>query len=682
MPQSRQLAAIMFTDIVGYTALMGKDEQKAFAFLTKNREIQKPIIEQYNGRWIKELGDGVMASFNTASDAVNAAIKIQQACNAAKNFELKIGIHMGEVVFENDDVYGDGVNIASRIETLGVGSSILFSKTIRDQVKNNAEFQISSLGSFDFKNVGETVEVFALSNPGFVVPKRNAMQGKLKKTKANNTKRIVIITAAAIVLIAAIFLTRNFLFNKNLSASPRSLAILPFENLQKDSSLLYLADGMPENLINRLSSFPDVKVFARSATFKLPDTSKSISSLRRLLNADVVLTGQLQQNKGVYYLSCQLVDAANQNQIWGAKYEMTNNDISVIEDSIVASLMNPLRIVLVDKSKGIQQNKSVNPQAYAEFLKGRFLSYGSTPEESEKALAHFREAIRIDPKYAAAYAAIANEKIVQSLFSTASQKEIINEARTAIEAAKALDPNIAEIYTSEGALKFYYDWDWKGAVESYKKALELDPGNATIYIRYSATLADVGRYKEALPLADKAVKLDPVSTSSLHNLGWTNLVASNFQKSADAFQIALDLHPAWVWGYIKQAYAYIFMNQYDKALANAAKAEKLFKDGWGSELLQVTLVFIYSKCNQKEKADAVVNRFLKYSSTNKIEDPWDLSYIYYLRGDYQKANEWEEKAIAERSPDAYLLNISIFYDKKYFEGSAHQLILKKMGFVE
>ena len=682
MPQYRQLAAIMFTDIVGYTALMGKDEQKAFAFLTKNREIQKPIIEQYNGRWIKELGDGVMASFNTASDAVNAAIKIQQACNAAKNFELKIGIHMGEVVFENDDVYGDGVNIASRIETLGVGSSILFSKTIRDQVKNNAEFQISSLGSFDFKNVGETVEVFALSNPGFVVPKRNAMQGKLKKTKANNTKRIVIITAAAIVLIAAIFLTRNFLFNKNLSASPRSLAILPFENLQKDSSLLYLADGMPENLINRLSSFPDVKVFARSATFKLPDTSKNISSLRRLLNADVVLTGQLQQNKGVYYLSCQLVDAANQNQIWGAKYEMTNNDISVIEDSIVASLMNPLRIVLVDKSKGIQQNKSINPQAYAEFLKGRFLSYGSTPEESEKALAHFREAIRIDPKYAAAYAAIANEKIVQSLFSTASQKEIVNEARTAIEAAKALDPNLAEIYTSEGALKFYYDWDWKGAVESYKKALELDPGNATIYIRYSATLADVGRYKEALPLADKAVKLDPVSTSSLHNLGWTNLVASNFQKSADAFQIALDLHPAWVWGYIKQAYAYIFMNQYDKALANAAKAEKLFKDGWGSELLQVTLVFIYSKCNQKEKADAVVNRFLKYSSTNKIEDPWDLSYIYYLRGDYQKANEWEEKAIAERSPNAYLLNISIFYDKKYFEGAAHQLILKEMGFVE
>ena len=188
-------------------------------------------------------------------------------------------------------------------------------------------------------------------------------------------------------------------------------------------------------------------------------------------------------------------------------------------------------------------------------------------------------------------------------------------------------------------------------------------------------------YKEALPLADRAVELDPVSISSLHNLGWTNLVASNFQKSADAFQKALDLHPTWVWGYIKQAYAYIFLNQYDKALVNVAKAEKLFKDGWGSELLQVTLAFIYSKCHQIEKADAVINRFLKYASTNKVEDPWDLSYIYYLLGDYKKANEWEEKAIAERSPDAYLLNISIIYEKKYFESVAHQQILKKMGFV-
>ena len=681
MSQSRQLAAIMFTDIVGYTALMGNDEKKAFELLSENRSLQKPIIEKNNGRWIKEMGDGVMASFNTASDAVNAAMQIQEASRSANHFKLKIGIHLGEVVFENDDVYGDGVNIASRIETLGVGSSILLSKSIRDQVKNNADLQISSLGSFEIKNVEEPIEIFAIANPGFVVPKRDAMQGKLKKIKAYNRKPIIIIAAAAIFLIA-ILLAKKSLFPENPAGFPRSIAILPFENPQKDSSLLYLSDGIPENLINRLSSLPDAKVFARSATFKLADSSKNISNLKKLLNADVVLTGQLQQDSGIYYLSCQLVDATDQNQIWGNKYEMKSDEISQVEDSIVTSLMNPLRIILIDKSKGIQQNKPVNPQAYAEYLKGRYLSYGSTPEESEKALAHFREAIRIDPKYAAAYAAIANEKIVQSLFSTASQKEIINEARTAIEAAKALDPNIPEIYTSEGALKFYYDWDWKGAVDSYKKALELDPHNATIYIRYSATLADVGRYNEALPLADKAVKLDPVSISSLHNLGWTNLVAGNFQKSADAFQKALDLHPAWVWGYIKQAYDFVYLNQYKKAIENGTRAEKLFEDGWGSELLQVALAFIYTKSNDKANADRVISRFLKYAATNKVEDPWDLSYIYYLTGEYQKANEWEEKAVVGRSPDAYLMNINVIYDKKYFEGAPHQRVLKKMGFAK
>jgi class 3 adenylate cyclase len=133
MAQSRQLAAIMFTDIVGYTALMGRDEEKAFELLNKNRQIQKPIIEQYNGKWIKELGDGVMATFQTVSDAVTAAIKIQQACNAAKAFQLRIGIHQGEIVMEDGDVFGDAVNIASRIQAIANPGSIFISEGCAQQ---------------------------------------------------------------------------------------------------------------------------------------------------------------------------------------------------------------------------------------------------------------------------------------------------------------------------------------------------------------------------------------------------------------------------------------------------------------------------------------------------------------------------------------------------------------------
>ena len=576
------------------------------------------------------------------------------------------------------------MNIASRIQSLGVPGSVLFSKKITDEIRNKTEFQITSLGSFEFKNVEEPIEVFALSNPGFVVPRPEDMRGKLKTPpKQKSKKGIFILSAIAVLFLSVLFIFKDSILpKKDIAASIKSLAILPFENIQNDSTLFFLSDGIPENLINRFSNLTGIKVFARSATFGLKDTARSITNLRKLLNADVVLTGRLMKTGSDYSLSCELINAANQNLIWGNKYELTSDDISRVEDSIITSLMNPLQIALINSPNAVQKNEVVNPEAYAEYLKGRYLSYGSTPEESEKALSHFREAIRIDPKYAVAYAAIANEKIVQGLFSTAPKIEIVNEARTAIEAAKALDPGLADIYTSEGAIKFYYDWDWKGAINSFKKALELDPGNATIYIRYSTILADLGRYKEAQPLADKAVELDPVSIPSLHNLGWVNLLAGNYKKSTEAFGKALELHPTWVWGHIKKALGHIFMKEYDKALSHAESAEQLFKDGWGSELLQTQLGFIYKNCNQKEKADAVINRFLKYAAENTLKDPFTLSYIYYLKGDNKKANEWEEKTMEGRFPSAYLMSIAKIYDEEYFQSEAHQKILKKMGFVK
>ena len=206
MSQSRQLAAIMFTDIVGYTAMMGNDEQKAFELLKKNRELQKPIIEEFNGRFIKELGDGVLASFPTVSDAVNAAMKIQQACSASKELSLGIGIHEGEIIFENNDIYGDAVNIASRIQTLGIPGSILFSKKVTDEIKNKAEFHTVSLGSFEFKNVNESIEVFALANDGFPVPKRSMMEGKLKKKTGQKIKVFAAILLTVIVVAAFFFI--------------------------------------------------------------------------------------------------------------------------------------------------------------------------------------------------------------------------------------------------------------------------------------------------------------------------------------------------------------------------------------------------------------------------------------------------------------------------------------------
>ena len=402
------------------------------------------------------------------------------------------------------------------------------------------------------------------------------------------------------------------------------------------------------------------------------------------MNADVVLTGRLSKSSTGYTLNCELVDASNQNQLWANSFELTTNDIARLEDSIVASLLNPLQISLANGNMINPDKKKINPEAYAEYLKGRYLAYGSTPAETEKAISHFRNAISLDPKYALAYAAIANEKITQSIFSNAGNQEIMNEGRTSLEAAKALDPSIPEIYTTEGALKFYYEHDWKGAVNSYKKALDLDPNNAIIYIRYSATLANVGQTKAALPLADKAVELDPVSISSLHNLGWVNLLAGNYQKAIDAFERSVELHPTFVWGHIKQAFGYLALKKYDRALQETNTAEALLKDGWGSELIQASIIGNYQAAGNKAKADSLINRFLGYASTNTVKDPFALSCIYRLKHDYVKAVEWEEKTLQQRSPSAYILALPINYtgDEDFYKSEGHQKILRQMGAIK
>jgi len=206
--QSRQLAAIMFTDIVGYTALMGEDEQRAFELLKKNRQVQRPIIEKHGGKLLKEIGDGILASFGSASDAVYCALEIQNGSQKHANLSLRIGIHLGDVVFEKGDVFGDGVNVASRIESMGIPGCILVSKAIRDQLVNKGDFLLRSLDFFEFKNVEEPMEVFAIANEGIAVPKREQMSGKIKApVKKPRSKWMV-----PVFLLSAWFLVEIFNF--------------------------------------------------------------------------------------------------------------------------------------------------------------------------------------------------------------------------------------------------------------------------------------------------------------------------------------------------------------------------------------------------------------------------------------------------------------------------------------
>src|SRR5688572_32755191 len=229
MNQARQLAAIMYTDIVGYTAMMQANEQKAVAVIKHYNSTLEKLAQQFNGQVLNYYGDGSLCIFPSATDALNCSLALQKELKNEPAVPLRIGLHIGEVFFEDAKALGDGVNVASRVQSLGQENSILISEEVHDKIKNNASVTATSLGHFDFKNVGKSMEVFALTNEGLFVPQRKKMQGKLKK---KNVQRRNIITALSLLIIAvAIFFIYKNPFNKSDKIPHKSIAVLPFADM-------------------------------------------------------------------------------------------------------------------------------------------------------------------------------------------------------------------------------------------------------------------------------------------------------------------------------------------------------------------------------------------------------------------------------------------------------------------
>ena len=534
-----------------------------------------------------------------------------------------------------------------------------------------AAFVLLQAVDFFISNYGLNRKILTLSLiiliGGFIISVIwNWNHGEKGVQKFSNKERFAYAVVVAITLVFGSYYwvktptIDNTLMAINTGISNK-LAVLPFENKTDDTTLVYLSDGIPENLINRLARTTNLKLLSRNSTFILEGTDRTISGVKKKLGADLLLTGRIEKFNGQLVISSELISVNDGIQIWGDKISNENDDVIKLEDMMISSLLKSLPKDLKSNVVTANNEASTVPEAQAEFMKGRALSYGSTTEESEKALAHFRKAIELDPKFSLAYVAIANEKIVQAIFSTAKREEIFNEARTAVQTALAFNPNSAEAYDVDGSIKFYGYFDWEGAEKSYKKSLDLNPNNTNAYIRYSAFLAAMKKYDESIIMAEKAVALDPISISSLHNLGWVQLIASHFKESENAFSEALTLHPSWIWGYVKRGYARALQGKYDLAEADADKAKSLIGD-WGSELIESALIYIYANCNNESKRAELTKQFFEHVNEDNYEDPFAVFNVYYLNGDLNTALDWAERSFKEKEASSYLFNIDVFYN--------------------
>src|SRR4029078_109008 len=363
----RQLAAILFADMVGYTTLMQENEQLARLKRKRLKEVLETTVSRFNGKILQYYGDGSLSIFGSAIDCVNSAINIQQQLQQEPKVALRIGIHTGDVAIEDESVYGDGVNLASRIESLAVPGGIFISEKVYDEIRNQQNIQTREMGYFELKNVTTPVRIFAIANNGITVPGRDALKGKTKQT--NNR-----------------------------------LAVLPFVNMSADPDNEYFSDGITEELLNALTRVDGLQVTSRTSVFAFKGKNIDVRDIAIQLNVDRILEGSVRKSGNRVRITAQLINATDGYHIWSETYDRNLTDIFEVQDEISGIIAGKLGKMHTVEPEHPVKAPVTNVAAYTQYLRGLHYLNKLTPADSRKAIECFEEAIALEPNYAQPYA--------------------------------------------------------------------------------------------------------------------------------------------------------------------------------------------------------------------------------------------------------------------------------------
>lgn len=648
MASNRQLAAIMFTDIVGYTELMGKDEKKAFEYLNKNRQIQKPIIEQFNGRWIKELGDGVMASFHTVSDAVKAAVKIQQTCNASGEFKLRIGIHLGEVVFENDDVFGDGVNIASRIQAIATPGSIFVSEPVHNNISNKVDFQTRIVKETTLRNVKEPVKIYQVIADG-VIPAPSALVTRRIKTQ----HRVFIVLTIMIFLAAGFFIAKEFttqtgsLQADTSEAIANSIAILPFDNMSGDSTQEYFSDGMTESLITDLARIPGLMVISRNSVFQYKRRAVNPLQVGKELNVNYILEGSVQRAGDHVRINAQLIDTKTGFHVWANKFDRTIKDIFLVQDDISQHIINSLRIAITATDK-ISKPPTENLEAYEKYLQGHYLFRRAAADDRiliDSAIKQFEEAASLDPQFALAYAGLA-KALVTTFFVYDPDPKWESKAFVAIEKSLSLNPELAEAYLAKGNLTWTLSngFPHEKAIMELKQAIKLNPNLVEAHESLGGIYFHIGLLDEGLHELRLALQLDPASRHAIPRVARIHWYQQKFDLSLTEFSAIADPGPGWL---IEKALVLWYLGKTDEAFSTLDQMPEKESSDLAAGYA-VLLAGVGKKKEAEEKIEYAITHGQGKSHFHHAEHL--IASAYALMGDTKRAVEWLQKAAEHGMP--------------------------------
>ncbi|HET6722355.1 MAG TPA: tetratricopeptide repeat protein [Chitinophagaceae bacterium] len=599
----RQLAAIMFADMAGYTALMQENEQLAKAKQKHLKEVLDSCVKDHRGKVLQNYGDGSLSIFSSAIDGVNCAIEIQKQLQQEPKVDLRIGIHTGDISVEDGTVYGDGVNLASRIESLAVPGSIFISEKVADEVKNQTGIFIQELGYFELKNVKDPVRLFVVSNKGLIIPSRDELKGKTRPPV-------------------------------------NRLAVLPFVNLSPDPENEYFSDGITEELLNSLTKVEGLQVTSRTSAFAFKGKLDDIREIASKLNVDKILEGSVRKAANRVRITAQLINAADGYHIWSENYDRDLTDIFHVQDEISTIIANRLRenLSLASKNEHIVKASAKNVNAYTLYLKGLHYWHKLTPADTYKAIECFGQAIELEPGYAQAYAMMAIA--YSNLGATGQLKpdKAFGFANQYSDQALKIDSSIAESHIAKARVYLFYETKWQAAYNALQKAMQLNPAYTEAYRLLGYYYIIVGKKQEAVKILEKALEIDPLSTVINNYLGEAYIMAERYD---DAYRIAekqLEINPTMRLAIEMKGWCSGMKGDWKKALEFFQEVHRLANHPLKSV---APLGFAYAKLGETEKAlEAIAKLERRQAEEPDMAMDGDLLMVWSALGDREKTFQY------------------------------------------
>jgi len=677
----RELAAIMFVDIAGFTALMGKDERSALNLIHVSKDIQKPLVRRYHGLWLKELGDGVMCKFPTASDAVGCALEIQSAAISRGDLNLKIGIHLGEITEEDGDIYGDGVNVASRIESIGKSKSILISKKIRDEIKNQDQFTMTSLGQFDFVNVDEPVEIFALTNKGLYVPKRHELSGKLKNKRKVPLSVLLIISVLIILFSLIKFLPGKFDSEKTSSIVAKvenSIAVLPFENLNNDATLDYYSQGVSDEIRSQLASLQSLKVISRASSIFFKDKVPSMDEIRKTLKVNYILGGRMWINKESFRLRVFLTNTNTDREIWSSSaMEGPLGDVIKIQEDIAMQVADQLGVSSYGKVSRFGPIDKVEAPIYNLWLKAWSDHEKYSQKDFESAFQIGGEILKRDSAFSLGYFLLGDYYLMNAVWfggidSGEGRTKSIYNFKKGLE----LDPNNALCLVGLGNAVLFFEHNSQYAIELFERAKKLGEPRANL------ALSMVNIYNGNFSVAEehliKFSELDPLSVFKNFFLGRILFFQNKTEESIRVLKEGIDKY-GLADSYHSLGKVYLNTNRYEDAIEILTRGIK--ETGQDMPAMLGDLAIAYYRVGKKVQCDEIIKDLkLRFQNAAVGSPAFYVGQIYCGIDEPATALDWLEKSFKAGETEMIWLKIEPQF-KKLSNQNRYIKLLDQLGFL-